>query len=149
MHEVKIIAEFTTGITQDDPVKAEAQASKILLKLLAQGGVADEGPDGIFQVRIVSTSSESLRPSTEDAFNIATGILSTPEMGPPLDKRARLTAMAKGNVPLTVEWEAAVVALEAGDVKPIMKLPTIERQFLEEEIPGVLDKREKLAPTQR
>lgn len=146
MYEVKVLAEFTTGITQEDQKKAELQCQQILLKLLADNKIAVKGPDGIFQVRIISTSSEDLRPSKSDALKIATAVLTDDTTKLPLDKRARLKAMAQGNVPLTGVWEKAVQALEAGDVKPLMKLPTIERQFLEEEIPGVLEKREKLAP---
>lgn len=73
---------------------------------------------------------------------------SIPDGEIPADKRERLRAFAKSGLPFSGEWESAVAALETGDVNPLLALPVWERGFLEDEIPGVKEQRERLAPTQ-
>ena len=75
-----------------------------------------------------------------------TEALTIPDGELPVNKRVRLRQMAKRAIPLTGEWESVVEALEGGDVKPLLALPVWERCFLEDEIPGVKEQRERLAP---
>lgn len=64
INEVTIIAKFTAGTTQDDPVKAEASIKKMLLEGLAKDNFATEhahsGPPGLFGVEVISVKAESL-----------------------------------------------------------------------------------------